>query len=172
MPWSRIGTCCQAANQRTHHRIHQKFGYPDRYSDENLPDLSRGRAARSLAGIGPPAQRLVLQRLPQPHGEILSARVDGEGVDQRYLCTVSPGYPPAIQSPLAHAAARRADELPVHGDAAAGAKKATVCFACHGANGVSVAPTFPRLAGQRADYLYHRLVFFKRGDPKGACYSV
>jgi len=40
---------------------------------------------------------------------------------------------------------------PVHGDAAAGAKKAAVCFACHGATGVSVAPTFPRLAGQRAD---------------------
>jgi len=61
---------------------------------------------------------------------------------------------------------------PVHGDAAAGAKKATVCFACHGASGVSVAPTFPRLAGQRADYLYHRLVSFKRADPKDPYYSV
>jgi cytochrome c553 len=61
---------------------------------------------------------------------------------------------------------------PVHGDAASGAKKATVCFACHGANGVSVAPTFPRLAGQRADYLYHRLVSFRRADPKDAYYSV
>ena len=61
---------------------------------------------------------------------------------------------------------------PVHGDAPAGAKKATVCFACHGANGVSVAPTFPRLAGQRADYLYHRLVSFKRADPKDPYYSV
>jgi cytochrome c553 len=61
---------------------------------------------------------------------------------------------------------------PVHGDAAAGAKKAAVCFACHGANGVSVAPTFPRLAGQRAEYLYHRLVSFKRADPKDPYYSV
>ena len=61
---------------------------------------------------------------------------------------------------------------PVHGDAAAGAKKATLCFACHGANGVSVAPTFPRLAGQRAEYLYHRLVSFKRADPKDPYYSV
>jgi len=55
--------CRQAANQRTHHRIYQKFRHPDRYSDENLPDLSRGRPARSLAGFSPPAQRLVLQRL-------------------------------------------------------------------------------------------------------------
>ncbi|MEA3132168.1 MAG: hypothetical protein QOG17_14, partial [Gammaproteobacteria bacterium] len=61
---------------------------------------------------------------------------------------------------------------PVHGDAAAGAKKAAVCFACHGANGESVAPTFPRLAGQRADYLYHRLISFKRADPKDPYYSV
>ena len=60
---------------------------------------------------------------------------------------------------------------PIHGDAAAGAQKATVCFACHGANGVSVAPTFPRLAGQRADYLYHRLVSFNHADPKDPYYS-
>jgi cytochrome c553 len=60
---------------------------------------------------------------------------------------------------------------PIHGDATAGAQKAAVCLACHGANGVSVAPTFPRLAGQRADYLYHRLVSFKRADPKDPYYS-
>jgi cytochrome c553 len=59
----------------------------------------------------------------------------------------------------------------IHGDAAAGAQKATVCFACHGANGVSVAPTFPRLSGQRADYLYHRLVSFNRADPQDPYYS-
>jgi len=60
---------------------------------------------------------------------------------------------------------------PIHGDAAAGAQKATVCFACHGANGVSVAPTFPRLAGQRADYLYHRLVSFNHAGAKDPYYS-
>jgi cytochrome c553 len=60
---------------------------------------------------------------------------------------------------------------PIHGDAAAGAQKAAVCVACHGANGVSAAPTFPRLTGQRADYLYHRLVSFKKADPKDPYYS-
>jgi cytochrome c553 len=60
---------------------------------------------------------------------------------------------------------------PIHGDAAAGAQKATPCHACHGANGVSVEPMFPRLAGQRADYLYHRLVSFKQADPKDPYYS-
>jgi cytochrome c553 len=52
------------------------------------------------------------------------------------------------------------DVEPVHGNAAAGGRAAAVCRACHGV-GAAVAPTFPRLAGQRADYLYHRLVSFK-----------
>ncbi|GAA0715362.1 c-type cytochrome [Dokdonella soli] len=52
---------------------------------------------------------------------------------------------------------------PVHGDAAAGASKATVCVACHGPNGNAIVPAFPRLAGQHADYLYWELVNFKRG---------
>jgi cytochrome c553 len=60
---------------------------------------------------------------------------------------------------------------PIHGDVAAGERKAAVCHACHGV-GAPVAPTFPRLAGQRPDYLYHRLVSFKTAGPKDPYYSV
>jgi len=63
------------------------------------------------------------------------------------------------------------DVEPIHGDAAAGATRAKVCFACHGENGTSVAPIFPRLAGQRVDYLYHRLLTFKRASAKDPYYS-
>jgi cytochrome c553 len=59
---------------------------------------------------------------------------------------------------------------PIHGDVAAGAQKAAVCHACHGV-GAAVAPTFPRLAGQRSDYLYHRLVSFKTAGPKDPYYA-
>ena len=59
---------------------------------------------------------------------------------------------------------------PIHGDAAAGERKAATCHACHGV-GASVAPTFPRLAGQRPDYLYHRLVSFKTAGPKDPYYA-
>jgi cytochrome c553 len=52
---------------------------------------------------------------------------------------------------------------PIRGDATAGAGKAAVCMACHGPGGNSVVPTFPRLAGQRADYLYWHLVQYRRG---------
>jgi cytochrome c553 len=59
---------------------------------------------------------------------------------------------------------------PIYGDVQAGARKADVCHACHGV-GASVAPTFPRLAGQRRDYLYQRLLSFKRADSKDPYYS-
>ncbi|MEA3101749.1 c-type cytochrome [Caballeronia mineralivorans] len=43
-----------------------------------------------------------------------------------------------------------------------------VCSNCHGANGVSVSPTFPKLAGQQREYLINQLTDFKahsRSDP-------
>jgi len=61
---------------------------------------------------------------------------------------------------------------PIHGDATAGATKAALCLACHGAHGTSVAPIFPRLAGQRPDYLYHRLISFKQSTPQDPYYSI
>jgi cytochrome c553 len=51
---------------------------------------------------------------------------------------------------------------PLDGDANAGRAKATVCSACHGANGIAPAAMFPNLAGQRAEYLYWQLAEFKR----------
>ena len=59
---------------------------------------------------------------------------------------------------------------PIHGDVSAGERKAAVCHACHGV-GAPVAPTFPRLAGQRPEYLYRRLVSFKTAGPKDPYYS-
>jgi cytochrome c553 len=43
-----------------------------------------------------------------------------------------------------------------------------VCSNCHGVNGVSVSPVFPKLAGQRKEYLVDQLTDFKvhaRSDP-------
>src|SRR2546421_12676963 len=46
------------------------------------------------------------------------------------------------------------------------ARAATVCAACHGANGVSVSDTIPNLAAQRAAYLEAQLKAFKEGKRK------
>lgn len=54
------------------------------------------------------------------------------------------------------------------GDAEAGAAKAAVCAACHGANGNSNNPEWPVLAGQHARYTYQQLVAYKTGERKNA----
>jgi len=48
-----------------------------------------------------------------------------------------------------------------------------VCGTCHGPDGNSINPMFPRLAGQHADYLARQLKSFKeqtRGDPYAIAY--
>jgi len=59
-------------------------------------------------------------------------------------------------APVAQAADMEAGKL----------KAATVCAACHGANGVSVSDTIPNLAAQRAAYIEAQLRAFKDGARK------
>ena len=47
------------------------------------------------------------------------------------------------------------------GDAAAGADKVAVCAGCHGADGNSMVPTFPNLAGQGEKYFVKQIADFK-----------
>lgn len=51
-------------------------------------------------------------------------------------------------------------------NAAAGQVKAAMCAACHGADGNSVSPQFPKLAGQNAGYIVQELERFKSGERK------
>jgi cytochrome c553 len=48
------------------------------------------------------------------------------------------------------------------GDAAAGAQKAVICGACHGATGSSINPEWPNLAGQHESYIVAQLQSFKQ----------
>ncbi len=52
------------------------------------------------------------------------------------------------------------------GNAEAGKAKSAVCAACHGADGNSAVPGFPKLAGQHEDYLLHSLQSYKNGKRK------
>jgi len=49
------------------------------------------------------------------------------------------------------------------GDIEAGKQKAVTCAACHGADGNSVNPEWPSIAGQHASYLVDTLNAFKEG---------
>lgn len=49
------------------------------------------------------------------------------------------------------------------GDAVAGKAKAATCGACHGADGNSLAPNFPKIAGQGERYLVKQITEIKSG---------
>lgn len=51
----------------------------------------------------------------------------------------------------------------IAGDPAAGEAKTLICAACHGADGNSLVPTFPKLAGQNEKYLIKQLRDVKSG---------
>ena len=59
---------------------------------------------------------------------------------------------------LAFGASANAATVMPEGNAANGKAQTMMCSACHGADGNSAAPTFPKLAGQGAKYLYKQLV--------------
>ncbi len=56
----------------------------------------------------------------------------------------------------------------IAGDAEAGKEKSAQCETCHGADGNGINPTFPRLAGQYADYLVKALEDYKSGARQNA----
>ena len=51
-------------------------------------------------------------------------------------------------------------------DIAAGKEKSAACAACHGADGNSTDPQYPRLAGQHASYLERALLDYQSGARK------
>jgi cytochrome c553 len=52
------------------------------------------------------------------------------------------------------------------GNFEAGKAKSATCAACHGLDGVSAVPSFPKLAGQNRDYLVQSLKDYKTGKRK------
>ncbi len=62
------------------------------------------------------------------------------------------------------AATNPTDAFPfTNGSAQDGATKAAVCSACHGPNGNSINPEWPKLAGQSAVYIAEQLRLFRSG---------
>ena len=81
-----------------------------------------------------------------------------------------PAAPAAEVAPITEAApAPVADLTEAHaaaqpGDAKAGASKAAACAACHGVDGNSADPQYPKIAGQHERYTARHLALFKSGE--------
>ncbi|MGB8634285.1 MAG: c-type cytochrome [Rhodanobacteraceae bacterium] len=69
----------------------------------------------------------------------------------------------AAPAPAASVASIKPAKL-MPGDAKAGQTKAAVCAACHGMDGNSTDPQYPRLAGQSEHYIANQLASFKSGQ--------
>ena len=54
------------------------------------------------------------------------------------------------------------------GDPARGQQLSEACVACHGADGNSTNPEWPKIAGQHADYIYKQLMDYKSGRRENA----
>ncbi|GAA5524568.1 cytochrome c4 [Microbulbifer aestuariivivens] len=54
--------------------------------------------------------------------------------------------------------------MAAEGDPTAGKAKAATCAACHGADGNSIAPAFPKIAGLGEKYLHKQLMDVKSGE--------
>jgi cytochrome c553 len=77
----------------------------------------------------------------------------------------APAAPAAAEPAPAAAPAEASGPLDpfAHGTAQAGSTKAAICSSCHGPNGNSANPDWPRLAGQSAVYIAAQLRLFKAG---------
>ncbi len=54
-------------------------------------------------------------------------------------------------------------QVQAEGDATAGQSKAAICAACHGADGNSMVPQWPKLAGQHPGYTERQLILIQSG---------
>lgn len=73
-----------------------------------------------------------------------------------------------IEDIAAYLATLSADTVAAGGSSGASPAEATTCSACHGQNGISLAPTWPTLAGQHEDYLVYALNQYRDGTRENA----
>jgi len=82
-----------------------------------------------------------------------------------YITTpVWPSY--VLAAGIVFAALYPASVLAQAVDIAAGKKRAEVCMACHGENGVGIAPGIPNLAGQDREYIVKALMAYRVGETR------
>jgi cytochrome c553 len=114
------------------------------------PRVPGGAQESNPTSAASASQRPVAPGADQPGGKIQAE----PGAQQ-------PSGPVAPQAPTAPTDGSQAAAKP--GDATAGQAKAAVCGACHGMDGNSTDPQYPRLAGQTESYIARQLVNFKSG---------
>jgi len=141
-------------------------GQNDAYIIKQLKDFKSG--ARTDAMMAPMAANLSdtdmadlaahFSGLPSANEQAAAAESSGESTSSASTTAPAAGNVEIVSSTPAAAI--------YAGDVAAGKTKAVVCAACHGADGNSLVPIYPSLAGQSANYITKQLADFKSGNRK------
>jgi cytochrome c553 len=141
-------------------------GQNDAYIIKQLKDFKSG--ARTDAMMAPMAANLSdadmadlaahFSSLPSANEQAAAAESSGESTGSAPTTAPAAGNVEIVSSTPAAAI--------YAGDVAAGKTKAATCAACHGADGNSLIPMYPSLAGQSANYIAKQLADFKSGDRK------
>ncbi|HCM48330.1 MAG TPA: cytochrome c4 [Colwellia sp.] len=144
-------------------------GQNDAYIIKQLNDFKSG--TRSDAMMGPMAANLSAEDmadlaayfsgLPSSIEQAAAAASSGTSTDSTSASVASAAGNVEVLSSTPAAAIYK-------GNVAAGKSKAMVCAACHGADGNSLIPMYPSLAGQSANYLAKQLADFKSANRKNA----
>ena len=109
-------------------------------------------------------------RIGGQHGEYIRSALDAYRTDERKHGSMkgnsSDLSPKDVDDIVAYVTKFRGlnSSLPVTGDPKAGGQKAAMCASCHGEDGNSDNPAFPRLAGQYESYLIRVLSEYKSGE--------
>lgn len=77
-----------------------------------------------------------------------------------------------MKKTLLFMAAAALSTLTMAADVDAGKAKAATCAGCHGTNGISMIPTYPNLAGQKAPYLESALKAYRSQERAGGQAAV
>jgi cytochrome c553 len=119
-----------------------------------------------LAGTRPAVVNAVALVLALSAGVVFAQNTKAQAAPKApAAATASSAAQPAAANTAPAAAAADEDVMAAKpGDAATGQSKAAVCGACHGADGNSTDPQYPKLAGQHEMYIAHQLHNFKSGS--------
>ncbi|TLY79260.1 MAG: cytochrome c [Gammaproteobacteria bacterium] len=107
-------------------------------------------------------------RLQGQHPEYLAAALQGYRSGDRSHLTMHSQASTLTDQDIADIAAYFAGKPLVASNKAPGSvpQAATLCVSCHGQDGVGIAPTYPTLAGQHADYIARALDEYRQGGRK------
>ena len=109
-----------------------------------------------------------MPRLQGQHPEYLAAALQGYRSGDRSHLTMHSQASTLTDQDIADIAAYFAGKPLVSSNKAPGSvpQAATLCVSCHGQDGVGIAPTYPTLAGQHADYIARALDEYRQGGRK------